>query len=153
MWSMSACSNASASATQPSRSSAATGRASCRRSISFDTRAATKKPAPYAGAGFRRFSPGETLRRQDGDDLQRVRIDDQELIADQDIFEATVFRNDGHDLWRQHRDVNGPGNGHSDADVEVRMVDTRDVAIADDDAPDLGPLVLRELDRSAASAS
>src|SRR6202044_1681372 len=95
-------------------------------------------------------SAERTLRRQDGDDLQRFRIDDQELIADHDILEAAVFRNDGHDLGRQYRDVNGPGNGHADADVEVRMVDTRDVAIADDDTPDLGALVLRELDRSAA---
>ena len=42
----------------------------------------------------------QSLRRQNVHDLQRVRIDDQELIADYDILEAAIFRDDGHDLRR-----------------------------------------------------
>src|ERR1700693_1842335 len=150
---MSACSSASASATRPSRSSAATGRASCRRNIwsdgLSDARAPTKKPAPHAGTGFPLVSAERTLRRQDGDDFPRVRINDQELIADQNILEATVFRNDGHDLGRQYRDVNVSRYSRADAHGEVRTIDPRHIAIADNDVLDLGALVLRELNRSA----
>ena len=63
------------------------------------------------------------LRRQDGDDFQRVRIDDQELIADQDVLEAAVFRNDGHDLRRQYRDVNVSRYSRADAHGEVRATE------------------------------
>src|ERR1700676_5644132 len=93
------------------------------------------------------------LRRQDGDDFQRVRIDDQKLIADQDILEATVFRNDGDDLGRQYRDVNVSRYSRADAHGEARTIDPRHIAIADDDVLDLGALVLRELNRSAAGTA
>src|ERR1700688_655987 len=154
---MSACSSASASATRPSRSSAATGRASCRRNILSDglsdARAPTKKPAPHAGTGFPLVSAERTLRRQDSDDFQRVRINDQELIGDQNILEATVFRTDGHDLARQYRDVNVSRYSRADAHGEVRTIDPRHIAIADDDVLDLSARVLRELIRGAAGTA
>src|SRR4029077_20273558 len=91
-------------------------------------------------------SAGRKLGRQDGDDLHRVRIDDQQLIADQDVIKAAVFGHDPHHLGRQHRDVNVSRYSRADAHREARAIDPRHVAIADDDVLDLDALVLGELD-------
>src|SRR5580698_8150648 len=82
-----------------------------------------------------------TLDRQDVDDLKRIRVDDQELIADDDVVKAAIFRNDCHNVDRQYLEMDAARNGSADRDVEVDVVDSRNVTVLDDDVFD--PCALR----------
>src|SRR6266568_298090 len=120
---------------------------------------ASRGPSRAAGDGSGDWSsqknpPGQSraensspaLGRNDRHDLERIRVDDQDLVADDDELEAAKLRNDLHDFGRQRYQPDVPRNHGSDRDREVHAVDAR-TRLLHDDAVDLRPLLLRELNR------
>ena len=83
------------------------------------------------------------LRFDDGDDLVRPRIDDQDLIADVDVIVTAPFRIDIDDFNRQRIEVDGRRNWGSHRHRNVEMHRRRPVLV--DDAGDLGALLGRDL--------
>lgn len=64
------------------------------------------RPAPECPAQAVLYLFNQSLCRNDRDDFQGHRIDDQNVVADQDVIEPAVFRYDGHDVLGERRNVN-----------------------------------------------
>src|SRR5580698_95134 len=89
------------------------------------------------------------LDGQDINDHHRVRIDDQELLANDDILEAAIFRHNLDDVRGQNCDMDRTGHGDADIDAKVDVIDARNITVLDDDALDLRALGFTELHRPA----
>jgi hypothetical protein len=57
--------------------------------------------------------------KADRDDFQCRRIDDQNVVADQDVIEAAILRYDTHDVFGEYRNVNISRNSRADSDIEL----------------------------------
>src|ERR1700680_3704892 len=91
---------------------------------------------------------GPASDRNDRHDAERVRVDDQDLVPDDDEPVAAILRHDLHKLGRQRYQLDVPRNHGSDREREVHILHTR-TRLLHDDIVDLGLLTLRELNRPA----
>src|SRR5882757_3399663 len=92
------------------------------------------------------------LGLEDRDDFECLRIHHQDLIADQDEFISAPLRIDAHDLRRERAQAHTLArNAGADRDLEVDIVDRRNVLIPDHGG-DLGALLGRELGGRASLA-
>src|SRR6266702_415276 len=89
------------------------------------------------------------LGRNDRHDAERVRIDDQDLVAHDDVSVGAILRDDLHEYGREDVETHVPRHHRVHGDREVHVVDAR-TRLFRDDLVDLGLLLGRELDRSAA---
>src|SRR6266550_7440428 len=80
--------------------------------------------------------------------LERVRIDDQDLLPDDDELKSSPFRIDRDHSLRQHVDAHVARNAGADRDREIDVGDRRNMLVPDHGC-DLGALLGRELCRSA----
>ena len=56
----------------------------------------------------------QPLGRDDRNDFERMRINDHDLVLDEEVIESAVLRNDLHDLARQRYKVHTSRNSSSD---------------------------------------
>src|SRR5215813_13058184 len=89
--------------------------------------------------------------RDDGDDPQRARLDDDDLVVDDEILEAAPGRVDFHDRGRDRDQVNRAWHHGADADVEVHAADTVDIATLEHRLAHLGALLGAQRCRSGAA--
>src|SRR5438132_6780076 len=90
---------------------------------------------------------GPASDRNDRHDAERFRVDDQDLVPDDDELVSAILRDDLHEHGRQYHEPDVPRNHGSDRDREVHGVDAR-TRLLHDDVADLGPLLRRELNRA-----
>ena len=93
------------------------------------------------------------LGRDDRNDFKRVRINDHDLVLDEEVIEAAVLRHDPHDFLGQHRVMDAMRNSRPNVYVEVHVAAKPWTVLAPNDRLDLRALVLRQLHRSTASAA
>src|SRR4249919_4364435 len=90
------------------------------------------------------------LRFEDGDDLVRARIDDEELVTDQDVVVASPLGIDYEHFRRQRIETHAlrhPGS-HPHRYVEMRRLHL----VLPDDGGDLGALLGRKIRRTSPCA-
>src|SRR6478609_2230214 len=92
----------------------------------------------------------DVLRFEDGDDLVRSRIDDEDLVADQDVVVASPLRIDHEHFrweWMETHALRHPGS------YPHRHVDMRRLhLVLPDDGVDLGALLGRKIRRTSRCA-
>src|SRR6266516_1242575 len=96
-------------------------------------------------------SSNPASNRNDRHDAERVRIDDRDLLANDDVLVLAVLRNDRHELGREREQTHVTRYHRVDADREVGILHAR-ARLLNDDVVSLGFLRLRELDRSRGRA-
>ena len=89
----------------------------------------------------------DMLRFEDGDDLVRSWIDDEDLVADQDIVVASPLRIDNDHLLRERVQAHVGRNAGPDAYRNVQINPFH--LLLFNDRADLGPLFGRQLRRSS----
>src|SRR6266516_2070023 len=96
-------------------------------------------------------SSNPASNRNDRHDAERVRIDDRDLLANDDVLVLAVLRNDRHELGREREQTHVTRYHRVDADREVGILHAR-ARLLNDNVVGLGFLRLRELDRSRGRA-
>src|SRR6266851_1604027 len=89
---------------------------------------------------------------KDSHDLERPRIDHEDLVADEDELISAPFRINRHDLPRKRVESHVAWNAGADRDRKVHVVQRLNTLVADHRG-DLGALLGRELSRSASLSS
>src|SRR5581483_8328192 len=83
-----------------------------------------------ASRGMSSFASGE---EDHGDDLTRVRIDDEQIVLDHHIIVAAILGDDFHDRRGHGDEMHGRRDARADIDreMDIRARDTRDVLALD----------------------
>src|SRR6516165_12528469 len=79
--------------------------------------------------------------RDDCDDLQRARIDDYDLVLDEEVIESSILRNNPYDVFRQRENVHIPWDPRSDGNTEVHVPAEPRTVLAANDRFDLRALI------------
>jgi hypothetical protein len=90
--------------------------------------------------------PAAVLRRNDGDDFHGPRIDDHNLVSNEEIFEAAPPRLDFDERLRHPNEVHGSWHAGTDVKREVDTVDPGRVALPYNDVVNARALLLWQLD-------
>src|SRR6185437_1873469 len=94
------------------------------------------------------WSTGRKLAVDDGNDLVSLRVDHDDLVADEDEVISPPFRVDRHDIGRKRMEGHVVRYAGADRDVEIHMLHRGDVLLLDH-AGDLGALLGGELGAGA----
>src|SRR5215510_14043642 len=89
--------------------------------------------------------------RDDRDDPQRARLDDDDLVVDDEILEAAPRRVDFHDRGRDRYQVNRARHHGTDADVEGHVAHAVDIAALEHRLAHLGALLGAQRRRGGAA--
>lgn len=90
------------------------------------------------------------LSRDDGDDPQRIGLQDHDFVVIDEIFVSSPLRMDTHDHVRNHHDMDVARDYRADAHIEVHIIDARHVAALQNGRADLRTLLGGQVRRTAA---
>src|SRR5690242_4081657 len=93
------------------------------------------------------------LSRDDRHDFQCVRVNNHDLVLDEEVIEAAVLWHDPHDILRQGHKVHTARDSRPDADVKVDVAAKPRAMRTPDDRLHLRTLILGQLHRSTVLAT
>jgi hypothetical protein len=98
-----------------------------------------------AATADRRPAAAGRFDRDHGRDAAPI-VNDDDLIAHDEVLMPAEFRTDFHDLWRNGHDPHARRNDGADRNAEVDAIDARHVGSGEHGIPDAGALVDGEID-------